>query len=436
MRVGGSLSPVRNPELSSGPHQPPSCPYLHVWDGKEYKIENNLLGASNTLNKTDGDLLDYHIIDLTPKPENGYYKFMISELGNDYGIFDQLILFMIDNPSGGKLFLDNSLKAYSISKYHNPSRAYDNMGNDITHLVVNDDELYYYSGKPGYFIVEFDSLLAYDAIKTDHDGGAISDPPIKGSTTPSVKTADLNDVIHNCLYIYVDNNGEWLPVDTINGLAFNRRNFYTSLRDYINKDGTLKVKYEWTLEYLIDNVTYAETQEQLDPPIKIPLKSAVNSAGSDITASLDNNDESRLFLLSGKEISFSFAAPIDVKTEDKVFVLAVTGRYSSDFTSIVRDADAKKADTTLLPINFAFDQNYPNPFNPATTFKFALPQEAYVTLDIYDILGRKIETLINANYEAGYHSISWSSKDLSSGVYFAKFRAGDFKETRKVVIVK
>jgi len=104
---------------------------------------------------------------------------MISELGNDYGIFDQLILFMIDNPSGGKLFLDNSLKAYSISKYHNPSRAYDNMGNDITHLVVNDDELYYYSGKPGYFIVEFDSLLAYDAIKTDHDGGAISDPPIK-----------------------------------------------------------------------------------------------------------------------------------------------------------------------------------------------------------------------------------------------------------------
>jgi len=162
----------------------------------------------------------------------------------------------------------------------------------------------------------------------------------------------------------------------------------------------------------------------------------MNSAGSDVTASLNNSDESRLFLLSGKTISFSFAAPTGVKTEDKVFVLAVTGRYSSDFTSIVRDADAKKADTTLLPINFAFDQNYPNPFNPATTFKFALPQEAYVTLDIYDILGRKIETLINTNYEAGYHSISWSSKDLSSGVYFAKFRAGDFKETRKVVIVK
>jgi len=100
-------------------------------------------------------------------------------------------------------------------------------------------------------------------------------------------------------------------------------------------------------------------------------------------------------------------------------------------------------DDGKLPIaeQFSLYQNYPNPFNPSTEIAFTVPVAGYVTLDIYDILGRKVATLVNKRLERGYHSITWNgSTDLNTlvptGVYFYTLTQGNMSKTAKMILMK
>ena len=79
---------------------------------------------------------------------------------------------------------------------------------------------------------------------------------------------------------------------------------------------------------------------------------------------------------------------------------------------------------------------YPNPFNPSTTIRFGLPEDNKVLLEVYDINGRKINTLLSKNLEKGYHSIIWDASENSSGVYFIQMTSGSYISNSKVVLVK
>lgn len=88
------------------------------------------------------------------------------------------------------------------------------------------------------------------------------------------------------------------------------------------------------------------------------------------------------------------------------------------------------------PSSFALEQNFPNPFNPKTTIRFQIPDNAYVTLKIYDMLGNDIATLVNDKLEANVYEVQWDASRNSSGVYFYKLTAGNFVETKKMILVK
>jgi Secretion system C-terminal sorting domain/Putative Ig domain len=94
-----------------------------------------------------------------------------------------------------------------------------------------------------------------------------------------------------------------------------------------------------------------------------------------------------------------------------------------------------------IPESFELGQNYPNPFNPTTTISFGLPSEARINLKIYNIRGQLIDGLIDDVLEAGYHEIEWNGCDrygqkVSSGVYFYKITAGEFSESKKMIMLK
>ena len=89
-----------------------------------------------------------------------------------------------------------------------------------------------------------------------------------------------------------------------------------------------------------------------------------------------------------------------------------------------------------LPHEFSLLQNYPNPFNPITTIKYALPRNCYVKLDVFNILGQKVATLVDRKQRAGYKVARWDAGALSSGIYFYRLKAGDFVQTRKMVLIK
>jgi flagellar hook assembly protein FlgD len=85
--------------------------------------------------------------------------------------------------------------------------------------------------------------------------------------------------------------------------------------------------------------------------------------------------------------------------------------------------------------------DYPNPFNPITTLRYDLPENSLVTITIYDMLGRQVKKLINISQTAGYRTIQWNAtndegKPISGGLYLYTIQAGEFRETKKMVLLK
>ena len=95
----------------------------------------------------------------------------------------------------------------------------------------------------------------------------------------------------------------------------------------------------------------------------------------------------------------------------------------------------------LLPDEFALHQNYPNPFNPVTTIRYDLAEDAMVNIIIHDMLGRQVKTLINRTQDAGYKSVIWNAtndygKPVSAGIYLYQIQAGEYIQTKKMVLLK
>ncbi len=94
-----------------------------------------------------------------------------------------------------------------------------------------------------------------------------------------------------------------------------------------------------------------------------------------------------------------------------------------------------------LPDQFSLIQNYPNPFNPATIIEYNLPKRSHVTIEVYNLLGEKVKTLVDGEKSAGTYTITWdgtslSGESVSTGVYFYRFQAGDYVETKKMLLLK
>ncbi|MBI5021839.1 MAG: T9SS type A sorting domain-containing protein [Ignavibacteriales bacterium] len=86
--------------------------------------------------------------------------------------------------------------------------------------------------------------------------------------------------------------------------------------------------------------------------------------------------------------------------------------------------------------NFQLFQNYPNPFNPQTKISFSVPKESFITLKVYDVLGREVATLVQDKKQQGEYTVTWSANNVPSGVYFYKLSAGDFIQTKKMILMR
>jgi hypothetical protein len=89
-----------------------------------------------------------------------------------------------------------------------------------------------------------------------------------------------------------------------------------------------------------------------------------------------------------------------------------------------------------VPSDYILFQNYPNPFNPATSIKFSIPKSSNVKLVVYDITGKELELLVNEQLKAGTYQTNWNALNYPSGVYFYRLTAGEYSETKRMVLVK
>jgi len=132
---------------------------------------------------------------------------------------------------------------------------------------------------------------------------------------------------------------------------------------------------------------------------------------------------------------------LDSKQENYVYVFNhLTNAWK--FAMRVLGANLKKTNAEneieelAIPTEFSVSQNYPNPFNPSTTIEFQLPEQKFVSLKIYDVRGNLVTTLISKEMEAGYHTTEWNASKYASGVYFYRFVSGDFRSTKRLLLLK
>jgi len=93
-------------------------------------------------------------------------------------------------------------------------------------------------------------------------------------------------------------------------------------------------------------------------------------------------------------------------------------------------------EASVIPKQFELMQSYPNPFNPRTTIPFSLPSKSFVSLKVFDALGREMATLVSEELSAGIYSKHWDATSVTSGIYFYRLQAGSFVETRKMLLVR
>jgi hypothetical protein len=117
-----------------------------------------------------------------------------------------------------------------------------------------------------------------------------------------------------------------------------------------------------------------------------------------------------------------------------------SGLYTYRLKQIDYNGDFKYSDEVDVNFIFADDfrlsQNYPNPFNPTTTIEYQIPKASFVTIKVYDALGKEVVTLVNEEKPAGIHEVNFEPKDLTSGLYLYKISAGGYEQTRKMLLLK
>ena len=109
--------------------------------------------------------------------------------------------------------------------------------------------------------------------------------------------------------------------------------------------------------------------------------------------------------------------------------------YRLDIANVIGTSISNE-DETELPQSIRLYQNYPNPFNPMTVIEYALPEPAEVTLRIYDVMGRLVETLVDQSKAPGKHQATWDASNAASGVYIYRIQVGDFIQSRQMLLIK
>ncbi|HAP34665.1 MAG TPA: hypothetical protein DCQ28_01530, partial [Bacteroidetes bacterium] len=162
------------------------------------------------------------------------------------------------------------------------------------------------------------------------------------------------------------------------------------------------------------------------------------------TEVLSLDESSHAEWAAGNNVWFQKNVDLSAYATDTIFVRfrLTSDGATSKFGWLIDDiilnplATGVAEELSLLPTEYSLGQNYPNPFNPSTKISYAIKEQGFVSLKVYDMLGKEVRTLVNSVHEAGYYGIDLNGSNLSSGVYFYQLRAGSFVDTKKFILMK
>ena len=201
----------------------------------------------------------------------------------------------------------------------------------------------------------------------------------------------------------------------------------------------LKLRLYWKADHKLDYVGLAQPYPSDLTVQECPLKSAVHSQIGPAAKYLLSVDREYVELFPDEQIDLAFSSlEPPPKGYERDFILVSTGYYTTDKTY----ANVPKViGDYQIPISFSLSQNYPNPFNLQTEIEYALPKDSHVTLQIYNVQGQLVRTLVDEDQGPGYHKILWDGRDsvveeVASGIYFYQIKAREFVQSKRMVLLK
>lgn len=240
-----------------------------------------------------------------------------------------------------------------------------------------------------------------------------------------------NDTTKNGLYYSKDEGHSWTKTAfpyAVNALyADNSYNLYVCTGNGLYKIDTRVLPVELT--------SFTVSVKEGKPCLQWNTATEMNNSGFEIQRSYDKNVWNNVGFVKGMGTTSNPA--------EYMFVDNIPGQTGTVYYRL-RQVDfngassiSKEVDINLnKEMSYCLGQNYPNPFNPSTNISYSLPNDSYVSIKVYDVLGKEVLTLVNENKKAGSYQINLNCSNLNSGVYFYTMKAGSTSQTRKFVLMK
>ncbi len=216
----------------------------------------------------------------------------------------------------------------------------------------------------------------------------------------------------------------WNGIEMV--LSFNEFNPISLNDEFLPQVSGMRYKYNpynQPGERLVE-ITIGEGNEPIDPSA---------------TYSITGNEFSLVFFTTYLQIPVNNVYLYEDSTEFQVLAEYISSQQTitPNVEGRIQAVKANAVEGEVYgPNNYQLKQNYPNPFNPTTNFEFEIANSGFVTLKIYDILGKEVATIINEELRAGKYNYQWIAIGLTSGVYFYQLRARDFFDTKKLILLK
>jgi hypothetical protein len=212
--------------------------------------------------------------------------------------------------------------------------------------------------------------------------------------------------------------------------------------DYSRRRTTDGYILEWRIP--INAINNSTVDQRLSPGVGGKFGGAINVG--------DNDDTQRSHMIqwSSGMTNYAWTDPqqhgmvtflADNKLKWEAISPQVPATYHNDSASVwyfgtLGPVSGVESTNNKIPTAFTLRQNYPNPFNPSTAISFSIPKRLFVSLKIYDLIGREIATIVSEELSAGNYSRQWNAANMSSGIYYYHLQAGSFAETKKLILLR
>lgn len=409
------------------------CPWVETRVPGFWQSENTILGRS----PTGAELLDDYRLKASPDTSDGTVQLRIRENESEYTTLDEVRLIAVDHsPSLRAYGLGNRLM---LGTRVPPIQVVKSTGEDVTSQLSGSGAGY--QGAPGDTLFALMTSPAPSRAAHIEGGGGGDETGDGGGKSPQARARHAHgpggaQVMNTDDYV-LENTGILVQAPDGQGGWRTVTHYYPRERPdqaLLDTVGYQQLRLIFVGQHTLKYIGHVEPSFEGFTATKLSLLSALHTRLGDVTGAVSALGNLSTDLQPGDTLDLSFQKVPLARGLARDYFLLSNGVYTSNLPATQHPTGQE------LPTQFALSQNRPNPFSQSTTIRFALPVASRVRLDIFDTQGRRVRTLADGQWAAGYQNVDWDKRNESGGivrpgVYLYRLTAGGYRAQKKMVLL-